>query len=74
VDIELNYDMMPEINGEAHTIFADIHKAKLIGWEPTRSIEQQIYDTIDYLKSEIDKGHVNPKTFMANLNVDSVKI
>jgi nucleoside-diphosphate-sugar epimerase len=74
VDIELNYDMMPEINGEAHTIFADIYKAKLIGWEPTRSIKQQIYDTIDYLKSEIDKGHVNPKTFMTNLNVDSVKI
>lgn len=71
---QLAYDMMPEINGEAHTIFANIDKAKALGWVPEKTIEDAIHDTIDYLKEEIKRGNVNPNGFMENLNTDSVKI
>lgn len=73
-DSLIEYDEMPEINGEAHTIYADIRKAKAIGWEPKYTIKDQIADTIDYLKEEIAKGNVDPKGFMEDLNTDSVKI
>jgi len=71
---ELKIDKYPEINGEAHTIFANINKAKSIGWKPEKSIEDQIKDTVDYLLIEIEKGNINPKTFMTDLKVEDVKI
>lgn len=74
IEQPLQYDFMPEINGEAHTIFADISKAKSLGWEPSKTIENQIYDTLDYLKQEIEKGHVMPSEFMKDLDVSKVKI
>jgi len=70
----LEYDFMDEINGEAHTIYADISKAKSLGWSPKKSINNAIYDTIDYLRLEIEKGNVNPETFMTNIDTGSVKI
>jgi len=70
----LEYDMMPEINGEAHTIFANIDKANELGWVPEKTIQDAIYDTIDYLKNEIVLGNVNPEGFMADIDTDSVKI
>ena len=70
----LEYDMMPEINGEAHTIFANIDKANAIGWVPEKTIQDAIFDTIDYLKNEIKLGNVNPNGFMADIDTDSVKI
>ena len=70
----LEYDMMPEINGEAHTIFANITKARELGWVPEKTIQDAIYDTIDYLKNEIVLGNVNPEGFMADIDTDSVKI
>lgn len=74
IDRELTYDMRDEINGEAHTIFADSSKARIIGWTPTKTINDAIYDTIDYLKLEIAKGNIDPKTFMSNLDTSKVKI
>jgi len=71
---QLAFDMKKEINGEAHTIFANIDKAKAIGWEPTKTIEDAIHDTIDYLKEEIKRGNVDPNGFMEDLDTDSVKI
>lgn len=71
---ELNYDFMPEINGEAFNIFADISKAEAIGWHPEKSIEDAIYDTIDYLKLEIEKGNINPETYMKDICTDNIKI
>tara|TARA_A100001015_G_scaffold320503_1_gene447112 strand:+ start:638 stop:1651 length:1014 start_codon:yes stop_codon:yes gene_type:complete len=70
----LKYDHLPEINGEAHTIFANITKARELGWVPEKTIQDAIYDTIDYLKNEIDIGNVNPEGFMADIDTDSVKI
>ena len=70
----LEYDQLPEINGEAHTIFANINKARELGWVPEKTIQDAIYDTIDYLKNEIDVGNVNPEGFMADIDTDSVKI
>ena len=70
----LIYDKLPEINGEAHTIYADIRKAQAIGWEPLFSIECQIADTVEYLLKEIAAGSVDPNTFMVDLNTDEVKI
>lgn len=74
IEQPLAYDFMPEINGEAHTIFADISKAKSLGWEPSKTIQDQIYDTLDYLKQEIQKGNVKPTEFMKNLDISKVKI
>jgi hypothetical protein len=70
----LDYDMMDEINGEAHTIFANIDKAKAIGWVPEKTIEDAIFDTIDYLEKEIEVGNVNPNDFMKALDTSKVKI
>ena len=70
----LEYDNLPEINGEAHTIYSNIDKAKAIGWAPQKTIEDAIYDTIDYLKLEIEKGNVDPTTFMSGINSDDLKI
>lgn len=70
----LIYDKMPEINGEAHTIYADIRKAQSLGWEPKHHIGSQIADTINYLLEEVKSGSVDPKTFMTDLNTDDVSI
>lgn len=71
---KLEYQLMPEINGEAFEIKSDIRKALSLGWYPKRSIDSALYDTINYLNAEIAKGNVDPKTFMANVNIESVKI
>ena len=70
----LEYDKMDEINGEAHTIFANIDKAKGLGWVPEKTIQDAIFDTIDYLKNEIKLGNINPSDFMKNLDTSEVKI
>ena len=74
IDRVLEYDFFPEINGEAHTIFANISKAKSIGWTPMKNIEDQIHDTVDYLLNEIKLGNVDPNEFMKNLDPNKVKI
>lgn len=70
----LEYDDRPEINGEAHTIFANIDKAAGLGWFPEKTIQDAIFDTIDYLKNEIKEGNVNPNDFMKDLDTSKVKI
>lgn len=70
----LEYDQMDEINGEAHTIFANIDKAKGLGWVPEKTIQDAIFDTIDYLKNEIRLGNINPSDFMKDLDTSEVKI
>jgi len=70
----LEYDKMDEINGEAHTIFANIDKAKGLGWVPEKTIQDAIFDTIDYLKNEIKLGNINPSDFMKDLDTSEVKI
>jgi UDP-glucose 4-epimerase len=70
----IKYKQMPEINGEAFEIFADIRKAKHLGWEPKRSIAEALKDTITYLEKEIASGVIDPKTYMSKLDTDSVKI
>ena len=70
----LEYDQMDEINGEAHTIFANIDKAKGLGWVPEKTIQDAIFDTIDYLKNEIKLGNINPSDFMKDLDTSEVKI
>jgi UDP-glucose 4-epimerase len=74
IKFPLKYDFHDEINGEAHTIFADISKAKSIGFNPKKTINDAIYDTIDYLLNEIEIGNINPKIFMTKLNTKNIKI
>lgn len=74
IDKVLEFDIMPEINGEAHTIYADNSKAQKLGWIPKKTINDAIYDTVEYLKLEIEKGNINPKTFMSNININNIKI
>jgi len=71
---KLEYQQMPEINGEAFEIKADIRKALSLGWYPKRSISNALYDTINFLLTEIAKGNIDPKTFMKDVNIESVKI
>ena len=64
---------LPEINGEAFEIYADISKAKALGWEPQISFEAGHKDLILYLKSLYVAGKF-PKNYMSNLDVNTVKI
>jgi len=71
---KITYTMMPEINGEAFDIYADVRKANTLGWSASRSIEEALNDTIVYLEREIENGAIKPDTYMSNINTDSVKI
>ena len=42
--------------------------------ETQKTINDAIYDTIDYLKLEIEKGNVDPATFMKDINTKDLKI
>lgn len=70
-----SYDInhLPEINGEAWEIYANIDKAKALGWEPTVSFEDGHKDLILYLKDLYDKGYF-PKDYMDNINIQEVTI
>ena len=70
----VDYDQYDAIAGEALNISADISKAKSMGWEPTKSMEDTIKDTIEYLKEEVTVGNINPATFMKNIEIKKVKI
>ena len=70
----VNYSYMPEINGEAFEIFADIRKAQSIGWVPVKSISTALDDTIAYLEKEIVKGSIDPSSYMVELDINDVKI
>jgi UDP-glucose 4-epimerase len=71
-----NYDIthMPEINGEAFMIYADISKAKSIGWEPNKTIVEAIHDTITFLKKEIEAGNIDTSAYMENIDIEEVTI
>lgn len=71
---KIEYDMFPEINGEAFEIRSNTSKARSLGWAPKKSIHEAIRDTIDYLVDQVEAGLIDPKTFMTNLNTDAVKI
>lgn len=71
---EIPIQRMPEINGEAFEIFADISNTMALGWAPKKTIKDAIVDTIEYLKMVIVAGEVNPDTYMTNLNIEDVKI
>ena len=71
---EADFIQFPEINGEAHTIYANIIKAQhLTGWRPVKTIEDAIQDTIEYLKDQDALGNI-PANFMGDLDVNAVKI
>jgi nucleoside-diphosphate-sugar epimerase len=71
---DVTYDQYEAIAGEALNIRADISKAKSIGWEPKKSINDTIEETIIYLNEEIKKGNIDPFVFMNNLQLEKVKI
>lgn len=70
----VKYSYMPEINGEAFEIFADIRKAQSIGWEPVKSISTALDDTVAYLEKEIKRGSIDPSSYMVELDINDVKI
>jgi len=70
----VQYDQYGAIAGEALNIRADISKAKSMGWEPKKSMEDTIKETITYLEEEVKKGNIDPYTFMEDLQIEKVKI
>jgi nucleoside-diphosphate-sugar epimerase len=67
------YIQMPEINGEAFEIFADISKAKILDWEPQVTFEEGHASLIRYLKTLYDQK-IFPEDFMDNINISEIKI
>lgn len=65
--------MMEQINGEAHTIFANIDKAKSLGWEPKMNLFDMHKDLIEYFKI-LKAKNIIPKNFMDDIDLKSVKI
>ena len=68
----VNYDQYGAIAGEALNIRADITKAKSMGWEPKKSMEDTIKETITYLEEEVKKGNIDPYTFMEDLKIEKI--
>jgi UDP-glucose 4-epimerase len=68
-----NISYLPEINGEAFDIRADISKAKSIGWSPKISFKEGHKDLIMYLKDLYNKGYF-PKNYMDDININDVTI
>jgi hypothetical protein len=64
---------MPEINGEALVIFANIDKAKSLGWKPKVKFREGHENLMKYLK-KLYNENVFPKDFMDNINTDNIKI
>jgi UDP-glucose 4-epimerase len=74
-DHVLAFDFHKEINGEAHTIFANTNKADTeLGWRAEKSIYDMIEDTVDFLLEEIEAGRIEPRKYMVDFNADLVKI
>jgi len=72
-DINIPIVYMPEINGEAHTIVANIDKAKALGWKPEKTVNDMISDTIKFLVEEMKSGKVS-SDFMEGIDINSIKI
>lgn len=65
----------PEINGEAHTIVADMtHTKTVTGWVAKRDIVDMVKESCDYCKKAIEEGRINAGNYMSSLNIESVKI
>ena len=71
---DVKYDQHDAIAGEALNIYADISKAKSVGWEPTKNMVDTIKETITYLEEEVKLGNINPLTFMDDIGINQVKI
>jgi UDP-glucose 4-epimerase len=67
------YLNMPEINGEAFDIFANIDKAKSLGWKPKTSFLEGHIKLLSHLKKLYDEGTF-PEDFMDHLDIDKIKL
>lgn len=67
--------IMPEINGEAFDIYANIDEALATGWKPVFTMEDIITDTFDYITNEIEMGNI-PENYMEDIGekIESIKI
>ena len=71
--VNVDFDHYDAIAGEALNSFADISKAKSMGWEPKKDIIDTIKETLVYLENEIEEGNINPSTFMEDLEIEKIK-
>jgi UDP-glucose 4-epimerase len=67
------YIQMPEINGEAFNIFANINKAKSLEWEPRVSFINGHKNLLKYLRKLNDEGTF-PEDFMDNINISELNL
>lgn len=65
--------VLPEINGEAFDIYANIDKALATGWRPTKTMKNIIDDTILYIRKEIELDNIH-KNFMDDTEMNLKKI
>jgi len=66
------YENVNEIVSEAFTIFANIDKAKQVGWQPSITFEEGHTSLIQALKILYKEG-IFPTDFMDNINVKKLK-
>jgi len=48
----------PDLPGEAEATLADISRARSLGWEPKIDLRTGLMKEIEYIKSEIKRGHL----------------
>lgn len=48
----------PNLPGEAESTLADISRAERLGWKPKTDIKTGLLKSIEYLKTEMKKGHI----------------
>jgi len=69
MNVNVDFDHYNAIVGEALNSYADISKAKSMGWKPMKSLANTIKETIVYLENEVNEGNIDPFTFMEDLTI-----
>lgn len=65
----------PEINGEAHTIVANMeYTTNSTGFFPKHTMYDMVKSSVDFCLKEIELGNINVGGFMNSIDVSSVKI
>lgn len=72
---ELRIDYQQEINGEAHTIVADMtHTRNSTGFAAKHCMSHMVVESADYCITAVNQGKINLSTFMTDIKFNDIKI